>query len=111
MPQLEMLLIAFQIPIPNRDMERQPNRTPIMTHVTLPNLRTLAFKVVGAYSEAVLGQITASHLETLQISYPEQFMFFVPQLLQFMGTKNFRFDRAWFNFSSELHSLRGGQSP
>jgi len=106
MPQLEMLLIAFHFPIHNRDVER-----PIMTHVTLPNLRTLAFKVVGAYSEAVLGQITASHLETLQISYPEQFMFFVPQLLQFMGTKNFRFDRAWFNFSSELHSLRGGQSP
>jgi hypothetical protein len=103
MPQLEILLIAFHYPIPNRDVERHLNRTPIMTHVTLPNLRTLALKAVGAFSEAVLGQITASHLEILEISYPERFTFFVPQLLQFMErTENFRFDRARFNFSNEL---------
>src|SRR5260370_32965266 len=52
MPQLEMLLILFHSPVPNRDVKRQLMRTPIMTNVTLPNLRTLVFQSVSAYSEA-----------------------------------------------------------
>ena len=43
-------------------------RTSIMTHVTLPNLRTFVFQAVIVYSEAVFSRITA-----------------VPPLLQFMG--------------------------
>ena len=39
MPQLETLVIVFLFPVPNRDVERQLMHTPIMTHVTLPNLR------------------------------------------------------------------------
>ena len=102
MPQLEMLLIYFHFPVPNRDVERQLIRTPIMTHVTLPNLRTFAFKAVGAYSEAVLSRITASRLESFQICYLKQLTFSVPQLLQFMGrTETLRFDRVGFHFSSE----------
>jgi hypothetical protein len=99
MPQLEMLLIFFYFAIPNRDVERQLMRTPIMTHVTLPNLRSFAFQAVSAYSEAVLSRITASHLEDIQICYPKQLTFSVPELLQFMGrTENLRFDRAMFGF-------------
>jgi hypothetical protein len=102
MPQLEILLIYFSFPLPSRDVERQLMRTPIMTHVTLPNLRTLALKAVSAYSEAVLSRITTSPLEIFQISYLKQLTFSVPQLLQFMErTENPRFDRVKFEFFSE----------
>jgi hypothetical protein len=101
MPQLEMLAISFHFAVPNRDVERQLMRTPIMTHVTLPNLRSFAFEAVSAYSEAVLSRITAPRLEIFQICYLKQLTFSVPQLLQFMGrTENFRFDRAEFQFTS-----------
>jgi hypothetical protein len=102
MPQLEILGIAFYFAVPNRDVERQLMRTPIMTHVALPNLRTFIFWAVSAYSEAVLSRITASRLENFEISYPKQLTFSVPELLQFMGrTENLRFDRAMFGFDSE----------
>jgi hypothetical protein len=77
-------------------------RTPITTHVTLPSLRSFAIKAVSAYSEAVLGRITAPRLEDFQICYPKQLTFSVPQLLQFMGrSEDLRFDRARFYFLSE----------
>jgi hypothetical protein len=102
MPQLEILLIFFYIPVPNRDVERQLMRTPIMAHVTLPNLRLFAFRAVSTYSEAVLSRITAPRLESFQIGYHKQFTFSVPQLLQFMErTENLRFDRAEFIFYGE----------
>jgi hypothetical protein len=77
-------------------------RTPIMTHVTLPNLRSLSLQTVSAYSEAVLSRITAPRLKDFQISYLKQLTFSIPQLLQFMGrSENLRFDRAKFSFFSE----------
>ena len=42
-PQLEMLLIHFLSPVPNRGVGGQVIRTPITTHVTLPNLRCFRF--------------------------------------------------------------------
>ena len=102
MPQLEMLMIFFNFAVPNRDVERQLMRTPITTHVTLPNLRSFTFQAVSAYSEAVLSRITASRLEGFQIGYLKQLTFSVPQLLQFMErTEIAGFDRAEFNFYSE----------
>jgi hypothetical protein len=102
MPQLEMFLIFFNFAVPNRDVEMQLMRTPIMTHVTLPNLRTFVFKAVSVYSEAVLSRITASRLEDFQICYFKQLTFSVPQLLQFMArTDNIRFDSAKFGFSND----------
>jgi hypothetical protein len=107
MPQLEMLLIFFHFAVPNRDVERQLMRTPITTHVTLPNLHTCGFQAVSAYSEAVLSRITASHLEDFQICYAKQLTFSVLQLLQFMGrTENLSFNRAEFNFDSEQVYMR-----
>jgi hypothetical protein len=102
MPQLEMLLVYFYFAVPNRDVERQLMRTPIMTHVTHPNLRTFVLQAVSAYSEAVLSRITASRLEIFQICYLKQLTFSVPELLHFMGrTESLRFDRAEFQFISE----------
>jgi hypothetical protein len=102
MPQLEILRIFFRFPLLNRDVERQLMRTPIMTPVTLPNLRSFALEAVSSYSEAVLSRITAPRLENFQICYLKQLTFPVPQLLQFVGiTENLRFDRAEFYFSSD----------
>jgi hypothetical protein len=58
MPQLETLGITFHCPVPNRDVERQLWLTPIMIHVTLPNLRWFWFKGVSAYLEALLPHMT-----------------------------------------------------
>ena len=77
-------------------------RTPIMTHVTLPNLHVFALQAVSAYSEAVLSQITAPRLENIQICYLHELTSSITQLLQFMGrTENLRFDRADFCFYDE----------
>jgi hypothetical protein len=102
MPQLEILVIYFHFAVPNRDVERQLMRTPIMTHATLLNLRLFALRCVSAYSEAVLSRITASRLEIFVIRYPKQLTFSVPQLLQFIGRiENVRFDRAEFRFFND----------
>jgi len=102
MPQLEILVIFFYFSVPNRDVERQLMRAPIITHVTFPNLHIFALQAVSAYSEAVLSRITAPRLENIQIGYLHELTSSVPQLLQFMGrTENIRFDRAEFYFYSE----------
>jgi hypothetical protein len=108
MPQLEMLLIFFFFAVPNHDVERQLMRTPITTHVTLPNLRTFAFQAVSAYSEAVLSRITATRLEIFEIRYLKQPTFSVPELVQFMGRSEIvRFDRAEFQFISDQVFVTG----
>ena len=102
MPQLEKLLIFFFFSVPNRDVERQLIRSPIMTHVTLPHLRSFLLQAVSAYSEAVLSRITTPRVEQFQIAYPKQLTYSVPELVQFMGrTENFRFDRAKLGFYRE----------
>ena len=45
--QLETLVLEFSFATPNRDIERQLTRTPILTAVTLPNLHRFAFQGVG----------------------------------------------------------------
>ena len=102
MSQLEILMIFFRFPVPNRDVERQLMRTPTVTHATLLNLRSFSLQTVSAYSEAVVSRITAPHLKKLQICFFKQLVFSVPQLLQFWGgTENLRFDRAKIQFTSK----------
>jgi hypothetical protein len=74
-------------------MWRQLTRTPITTHITLPNLRLFAFRGVSAYLEAIVRRITAPRLENLQIWFFKQLMFSVPRLPQFVNTtENLRSD-------------------
>ncbi|KAI0277833.1 hypothetical protein BGY98DRAFT_594254 [Russula aff. rugulosa BPL654] len=102
MPQLEILVVSFLFPFRNRDVERQLILTPITTHVTLPNLLTLAFEGASAYMEAVVRHITPPRLEKLEIYFPNQLTFSIPCLLQFMNTtENLRFNRARFLFSDK----------
>ena len=100
MPQLETLLISFLSPIPNHNVERQLAHTPIMTQVTLPNLRSFGFRGVSAYMEAVVRRITAPRLENLGIQFFNELTFSVPHLVQFMNTmENLRFDSSKVVFS------------
>ena len=102
MPQLESLEVAFSFPVPNRDVERQLTRTPITTHITLPNLRLFAFRGVSAYLEAVLCRITTPRLEILYIQLFKQLTFSVPRLTQFTNTtENLRFDNAQILFNDK----------
>jgi hypothetical protein len=102
MPRLETLAITFESPVLNHDVERQLMRMPIMTHVTLPNLRWFWFQGVSAYLETVVHWITTPRLEKFHIRFFKQLTFFVPSLLQFMNrTENLRFDSAKFEFFSD----------
>ena len=72
---------------------------PIITHVTLPNLRRLTLGGVTAYSEALLPRMTTPLLERLQIWLFFQLSYSVPRLLQFIGaTESLRFGSAIFRF-------------
>ncbi|KAI0278461.1 hypothetical protein BGY98DRAFT_1096701 [Russula aff. rugulosa BPL654] len=100
LPQLENL-ICLSLPARNHAVERQLIRTPITTHITLPNLRLLMVESVSAYLETLFRRITTPRLEELRIGFFTQRTFSVPWLLQFINTtKNFslRFVRAKFKF-------------
>ena len=99
MPQLEMLAICFEFPIPSRDVERQLTDTPIIAHVTLPNIRHFQFRGVPTYLEALVHRITAPRLERLITDFYNQLTFFVPRLWQFVNAaENLRFGSAKFRF-------------
>ena len=86
MPQLETLAIvidAIDNPDANRVVEGQLAHTPIITPLTLPNLRYYRFGGSSTYLETLVYQITAPHLERLRINF-SHLTFSVPRLLQFM---------------------------
>ncbi len=53
---------------------------PIMTHVTLPNLRWVVFNGVSAYLEALLPHVTAPLLERVGIVFSNQLTTSIPHL-------------------------------
>ena len=107
MPQLEALFFGFFFAIPNRDLERQLARTPIMTAVALPNLRRFVFRGVGTYLDAIVHRITAPRLEKLQVDIFNQLTFSVPRLLQFVNTtESLRFKSAKFEFTGREVDLK-----
>jgi len=97
MPQLEMLVILFPIPVPDRDVERaerQLTHTPITTPITLPNLRLLHFsRVSSTFLEAIIRRITTLRLEQLTILFFSPLTFSVPCLVQFLNTT----EGPWFD--------------
>ena len=101
MPQLETLAIvidAVDNPDANRVVEGQLAHTPIITPLTLPNLRYYRFGGSSTYLETLVHQITAPHLERLRINFPH-LTFSVPRLLQFMkAAENLKFQSTKFKF-------------
>ena len=79
LPLLEGLSIGFSIPIPRPSREREllgEQGAP----VTLPSLKTLQFKGVGAYLESLVAQIRAPLLEQLSITLFNRITFALPHL-------------------------------
>jgi hypothetical protein len=106
MPQLETLRIVFLFPVLNDDVEMQLIHSPIMTHITIPNLRRFEFQGASAYLEAVVHRITAPQLEKLRIQLFLQTTLSVLRLPQFMDTaENLRFDSTKIKFSKNLVSV------
>ena len=92
MPQLETLGIAFFSPIPDGDAGIQLLKTPITTHVSLPNLCWFGFGGTSAYLEVLLPHLSTPCLEKLQIWFFNQPSFPVPHLRQSLRTAvNIRF--------------------
>jgi len=106
MPQLEILRIVFDSPVPNRDVRRELLRRPRTTQVTLPNLRSFGFKGASAYLEALLPCMTAPLLATLRVLFFNQLTFHLPRLLDFLGTAaNLRFSSATLIFQENKISI------
>ncbi len=106
MPQLETLRITFHSPLPNRDVERQLLRTPLLTHVNLPNLRWFGFKGANAYLEALLLRMTTPFLEKLQIFFFHQLTYSIPNLARFINaTENPRYRKVILGFYDDEASV------
>ena len=108
MTHLEILMISFYYPVPNRDVEQHQLRQPIMTHVTLPNLHWFTFKGSSAYLEALLPFLTTPALEKLEVWFFNQLTFSIPHLLRFIDTtENLRFNNAKLTFDRNGVSVSG----
>ena len=77
LPLLEELTIEFAIPIPRPSTERELLGEGGAT-ITLPGLKTLGFKGVGAYLESLVAQIRVPLLEQLHIWLFNQIAFVLP---------------------------------
>ena len=104
MPQLETLAIGFNFYNPRREVGLQ---TLIMTQVTLPNLRWLAFGGPSTYLEALLAWVTIPLLERLQVYLFNRMIYSIPHLRQITSTaRNLRLKTATFIFNENCLKLR-----
>src|SRR5216683_1830856 len=107
MPHLQTLEISFHS-LPNPDVERQYLDMPMMTHVTLPNLRWFTFSGASAYLEALLPQVMTPLLERLDVHFFHQLTVSLANLKQFISSaSNFRFTRASLLFHEDGVELEG----
>ena len=90
LPQLEILGVAFGAMDSSGGTEKQTLRLPVMKHVTLPNLRWLAFQGASAYLEAVLPRLTIPLLERFQVYFSSQLTYPIPHLQQFITAGKLR---------------------
>ena len=115
MPHLQTLQIYFYSPAARRDVEGLVLVMPIMTPVTLPNLRWFEFKGISAYLGALLPWIRTPLLEKLQITFFNQLTFSIPTLPPFVGsTENLKFASANLRFDDngvnlEVYPRKGTQ--
>ena len=106
LPQLETLGIGFHSRIPEGDVEMLLSRMPIITHITLPNLRWFGFRGADAYLEALLPQMTTPILERLEMYFWFQPTYSVPHLLEFMeAAKNLKLGSAKFVFYGNMAAV------
>ena len=103
MPQLEDFMVAFSSPTPFLIVETQPSHTPIITQVTLPNLRRLSFKGVSSYLEEFIGRVVTPSLDRFRVDFFNQPAFSIPCLLKFISTaETLKYSIALFKFFDDL---------
>jgi hypothetical protein len=85
LPQLKKLSIGFSTPMPRPSAEQDLLGEP-GTSVTLPNLKNLTFRGVGAYLESLVAQIRAPLLERLDVILFNQISFALPHLAHLINT-------------------------
>ena len=83
MHHLQSLTINFSFSVPDNDARGQ---LLVMTHVTLPNLRSFAFQGESPYLEALIPHVTTPLLEKLRVGLFDERALSVPHLLQFIIT-------------------------
>jgi hypothetical protein len=85
LPRLKELSIGFAVPIPRPSTERELLGD-LGAPETLPNLKTIRFRGVGAYLESFVAQIRVPLLEQLNITLFNQIAFSLPHLSRLMNT-------------------------
>jgi len=85
LPLLEELSVEFSIPMPRPSAEGELLREPL-TLTTLPSLKWLVFRGVGAYLEGLLARISSPLLERFNITLFTQLTFTLPHLSRFTRT-------------------------
>ena len=83
LPHLEELSIGFAVPLPTPSKEKEMLSTSIPT-VTLPTLKQLIFRGVGAYIENLVTQIHTPILERLSLTLFFELTFIFVNLTQFI---------------------------
>ena len=102
MPHLEALAIFFNCYNPSHDIEGHLLGAPIMTRVTLFNLRFLEFSGTNAYLEALIPWVTIPHLEMFQFHFFNRIIYSIPHLQQFMSAaRSLRPKIATVSFNSD----------
>ena len=81
-PRLGSLILEFQSPQSFPDRENQ--RPPPLTRLVLPALTCFIFKGVTEYLENLVARIDAPRLEKFYITFFNQILFDIPQLIQFI---------------------------
>ena len=101
MPQLEILWIRFDPSSSGDHVDLDLTHMDNATRITLPHLRFFEFCGFNTYSEVLLSRITAPHLESVSITFWEEWTYSVPYLLQFMSTSDdLRLGGAVLSFNS-----------
>ena len=102
MSRLEVLMVQFYTPIPQRRFESPAQPTPI----TLPSLKALAFRGGSTYLEGILARINAPLLSSLNVEFFNQLTFNLSRLLHFVRTSvTFRFRSAEMHVDKEFVSV------
>ena len=103
--QLEELSIGFSIPLPRPSAERELLHE-LEDPVTLPVLKRLTFRGVGAYLDSFLAQIRAPLLEQLSISLFNQIAFELSHMSHFTNTtEGLRLPIAKITFERDAFSV------
>ena len=107
---LEKLTIGFAVPIPSPSSERELLHPPIAP-VTLPSLRTLKFRGVGAYLDNLVAQIKTPLLERLDLTLFFELAFNLVNLTKFIHrTEGFRCIFSQVTFNKGDVSISAGQN-